>query len=134
MAEYPSQGPLRNTASVNLQKITQSEASIIESEEHRALGYRPPPGSLAAQAQAAAARNGSDGKGVQRDADMKEAARADAARIAVERGDGVGAVPTIDLNTVSKEEAAHLQSEEHKRYVHMIQTAQNLDIETIRKA
>lgn len=106
---------------MNLENITQSEASIVESEEHKALGYRPPPGSLAAQAQAAAARNGSDGKGVQRDADLKEAARADAARIAVERGDGVGAVPTIDLNTISKEEAARLQSEEHKRYVAVIQ-------------
>ena len=27
------------------------------SEEHKALGYRPPPGSLAAEAQAAAARH-----------------------------------------------------------------------------
>lgn len=51
------------------------------SEEHKALGYRPPPGSLAAEAQAAAAQHG-DGSSGQRTAHLKEAARADAARIA----------------------------------------------------
>ena len=117
VVEHPSQGPLQNAASVNLEKITPAEASVTVSGEHRALGFRPPHGSLASQAQAAAARNGNDTRGEQRTADLKGAARADAARIAVERGDGVGAVPTIDLSNITKDEAARLQSEEQKRFV-----------------
>jgi hypothetical protein len=52
------------------------------SEEHKALGYRPPPGSLAADAQAAAAKHPS-GK-AEKKVDLQvltEAAIKDAARI-----------------------------------------------------
>lgn len=37
--------------------LTPAEARKLMSEEHKALGYRPPPGSLAAAAQAAAAKH-----------------------------------------------------------------------------
>ena len=52
------------------------------SEEHKALGFRPPHGSLAAEAQAAAAKH-PELKGVKPiDSEkLREAARLDAARI-----------------------------------------------------
>ncbi|EPS95503.1 hypothetical protein FOMPIDRAFT_89233 [Fomitopsis schrenkii] len=43
--------------SIDVDKVGAVEARKLESEEHKALGYRPPPGSLASQAQSAAARN-----------------------------------------------------------------------------
>lgn len=54
------------------------------STEHKALGYRPPPGSLAADAQAAAAKHpegGADGARVDPQT-LAQAALKDAARIA----------------------------------------------------
>ena len=36
---------------VNVNTMTASEAHALQSEEHKTLGYRPPAGSLAAQAQ-----------------------------------------------------------------------------------
>ncbi|EEB98018.1 hypothetical protein MPER_02554 [Moniliophthora perniciosa FA553] len=42
------------TGSLNLDNIGEAEARKIMSLEHKALGYRPPPGSLASEAQAAA--------------------------------------------------------------------------------
>lgn len=36
---------------VNLETITQEEAHALQSEEHKTLGFRPPPGSVAAMAQ-----------------------------------------------------------------------------------
>lgn len=51
------------------------------SAEHKALGYRPPPGSLAAEAQAAAAKHPEASAGIPADT-LREAAREDAARIA----------------------------------------------------
>ncbi|KAI5118478.1 hypothetical protein M0805_003739 [Coniferiporia weirii] len=124
-AEDPTQGPLHDVPSVNLARITRAEAQILASEEHRALGYRPPHGSLASQAQSAAERNVAtgdldpdDGRGTQRTSALKEAARVDAARVAAERGDAVGAVPTVDLNGITKDEAARLQSEEQRMLGH----------------
>ena len=35
-----------------------------------------------------------------------------------ERGDTVGAIPTIDLSKISKEDAARIMSEEHRRLGH----------------
>ncbi|EJF59250.1 hypothetical protein BD309DRAFT_873495 [Dichomitus squalens] len=45
-------------ACINLHTITREEAQRLESLEHALLGYVPPSGSLAAQAQAAVARRG----------------------------------------------------------------------------
>ena len=74
---------MSQTANVNLDIITPSEAKIVMSEEHKVLGYRPPKDSLAAKAQAAAAKHDDmPGGSGQRTTDLKEAARADAARIA----------------------------------------------------
>ncbi|KAL5498243.1 hypothetical protein ACEPAH_2383 [Sanghuangporus vaninii] len=112
--------PLHTAPSVNLLGITHAEARIITSEEHKALGYRPPQGSLAAIAQSAAAHHaqedagGTGERGSQRTSMLKEAARVDAARIAAEKGEAVGALPTVGLDEISKEEAARLQSAEHK--------------------
>ncbi|KAL5478869.1 hypothetical protein ACEPAI_2146 [Sanghuangporus weigelae] len=111
---------LHTTPSVNLSGITHSEARIITSEEHRALGYRPPQGLLAAVAQSATAHHaqedpeGASEHGSQRTSTLKEAARMDAARIATEKGEAVGALSTVGLDEISKEEAARLQSAEHK--------------------
>ena len=51
------------TGGVNLSSLSAAEARTLMSHEHKALGFRPPPGSLAAEAQAAAAKN-PDGAGV----------------------------------------------------------------------
>ena len=40
----------------------------------------------------------------------------------MERSDDVGAVPTIDLNNITRDEAVRLQSEEHKRFVDRVNT------------
>ncbi|KAH8114850.1 hypothetical protein DFH11DRAFT_1761471 [Phellopilus nigrolimitatus] len=117
-AAEPGPAPL-DTPAVDLTHLSRTDARVIASEEHKALGYRPPPGSLAAHAQAAAAREAVEAEGgTARTGVLKEAARVDAARIAVLRGDPVGAAPTVDLDGVSKESAARLQSEEHKRLGH----------------
>ncbi len=51
------------------------------SDEHKALGYRPPPGSLASEAQAAAAKHPEASAGVDK-ATLARAALADATKIA----------------------------------------------------
>jgi len=51
------------------------------SEEHKALGYRPPPGSLAAEAQAAAAKHPGNGEATVDPQVLQQAAIKDAARI-----------------------------------------------------
>jgi hypothetical protein len=85
------------------------------SAEHKALGYRPPPGSLAAEAQAAAAKHPDAHVDVPATA-LREAARVDAARIAATRGDAFDAsdVPGGDLARVGEADAAALESAEHK--------------------
>ncbi|TFY63905.1 hypothetical protein EVJ58_g2967 [Rhodofomes roseus] len=45
------------TGGVNLASLSAAEARTLMSHEHKALGFRPPPGSLAAEAQAAAAKH-----------------------------------------------------------------------------
>lgn len=98
------------------------------SEEHRALGYRPPPGSLAAMAQAAAAKHPDASAGVD-PATLAQAALEDAKQIAAERSSNESASshssasspdPTaqLHLNTISAPEARTLQSEEHKLLGH----------------
>ena len=54
------------------------------SEEHKTLGYRPPPGSLAATAQSAAAKHPDASSGVD-PATLADVAHQDAHRIAAER-------------------------------------------------
>lgn len=105
-----------------------AEARKLMSEEHRALGYRPPPGSLAAMAQAAAAKHPDASAGVD-PAALAQAALEDAKRIAAERSSNDSASshssasspdPTtqLNLNTISAPEARILQSEEHKLLGH----------------
>lgn len=54
------------------------------SVEHKALGYRPPPGSLAAEAQAAAAKHPRGAVGLDEEL-LKKVAEEDAARIKEQR-------------------------------------------------
>ena len=69
------------------------------SEEHKALGYRPPPGSLAAQAQSAAAKHAKvNGNGHPALHDVQRAALEDAVKF-----DGAAAVAVgIDLNFIGE--------------------------------
>ncbi|KAL0577622.1 hypothetical protein V5O48_004383, partial [Marasmius crinis-equi] len=73
--------------SINLDNIGEAEARKIMSVEHKALGYRPPPGSLASEAQAAAAKHPHPDAGVDGEL-LKQAALEDAAKIEKERGSG----------------------------------------------
>ena len=88
------------------------------SVEHKALGYRPPPGSLASEAQAAAAKHPNPPHPqLQVDADLlKKAALEDAAKIERERGSGPSGnapnggaakatvVDGVDLNVIGEGE------------------------------
>ncbi|OJT10949.1 hypothetical protein TRAPUB_12534 [Trametes pubescens] len=113
---------------IDVQNIGAAEARKLMSEEHRALGYRPPSGSLATMAQAAAAKHPSASAGVD-PAALAQAALEDAKRIVAERSsDDSGSSqssmsspdPTaqLNLNTINAPEARTLQSEEHKLLGH----------------
>ncbi|KAJ8075067.1 hypothetical protein PM082_019394 [Marasmius tenuissimus] len=114
--------------SINLDHIGEAEARKIMSVEHKALGYRPPPGSLASEAQAAAAKHPNPpSPQLQVDAEiLKKAALEDAAKIERERGDGASGsahnggaakatiVDGVDLTVIGEADARKLMSEEHK--------------------
>ncbi|OCH88929.1 hypothetical protein OBBRIDRAFT_794740 [Obba rivulosa] len=92
---------------VNLSTISATEARSLMSHEHRALGFRPPPGSLAAEAQAAAARH-PEGDGTIVDEELlKEVAVRDAARIKADR----------ELNLVGEVNASTLGRAGAKRVI-----------------
>ena len=65
---------------IDLDKVGAKDARIIMSEEHKRLGYRPPPDSLAAKAQRSSAKHPDSSLGLDA-ATLREAARADAERI-----------------------------------------------------
>ncbi|EIW56690.1 uncharacterized protein TRAVEDRAFT_73152 [Trametes versicolor FP-101664 SS1] len=102
---------------VNLNKISATDARVLMSHEHRALGFRPPPGSLAAEAQSAAARH-PDGDGTHLDDEtLREIALRDAERIKADRGDVVP-VDGANLSAVGKEAAATIASVEARALGH----------------
>ncbi|ESK96734.1 hypothetical protein Moror_6694 [Moniliophthora roreri MCA 2997] len=105
------------TGSINLDNIGEAEARKIMSLEHKALGYRPPPGSLASEAQAAAAKHPQGGPGQPDMELLKKAALEDAAKIERERGHPAPkstVVDGIDLGIIGEADARKLMSEEHK--------------------
>ena len=72
------------------------------SHEHRALGFRPPPGSLAAEAQSAAARH-PEGDGTHLDdGALRDIAIRDAERIKADRE--LNIVGEVNVSTVGKGE------------------------------
>lgn len=71
-----------------------AEARVLMSAEHKALGYRPPAGSLAAEAQAAAAKNPPVAAGIPEE-QLTKAALEDAMRIKKERE-----VNGVDLSAI----------------------------------
>ncbi|KAJ3557482.1 hypothetical protein NM688_g1450 [Phlebia brevispora] len=108
---------------IDLNKVGRAEARKIMSVEHKVLGFRPPHDSLAAAAQAAAARHadetdegqssGAKGKKLSVDADkLREAAREDAQRILAERTKQGSTSPTAAmLSTNSTTKASVIFSE-----------------------
>jgi len=68
------------TLGIDLDKVGAKDARIIMSEEHKSLGYRPPPDSLAAKAQRSSAKHPDSSLGLD-NATLREAARTDAERI-----------------------------------------------------
>ena len=66
--------------SIDLDKVGVKDARIIMSEEHKTLGYRPPPDSLAARAQRSSTKHPDSSLGLDA-ATLRKAARADAERI-----------------------------------------------------
>jgi hypothetical protein len=121
-----------STIPIDLSKVGTSDAATIESAEHKALGYRPPPGSLAAEAQAAAAKHPEASLGVS-EAQLAEMAREDAMKVEKQRASrssdnagnegngtrnanadaGVNEV-TLDLSSLNTHDAAAIQSTEQK--------------------
>ncbi|RPD60835.1 hypothetical protein L227DRAFT_547247 [Lentinus tigrinus ALCF2SS1-6] len=108
-----------NAGQLNVKNVGEGEARKLMSEEHRALGYRPPPGSLAATAQAEAAKHPDASTGAD-SVTLAQAALQDAKKIEAERnGNGTSTTQTsepvqLNLDTISAPEARALQSEEHK--------------------
>ncbi|KZT69433.1 hypothetical protein DAEQUDRAFT_786198 [Daedalea quercina L-15889] len=100
---------IQSLKSIDVNKIGEAEARKLESEEHKALGYRPPPGSLASQAQSAAAKHPDASSGLPAH-ELKRAAIEDAAQIA--KLEGGPAVPLSEVGATA--EASRLMSEEHK--------------------
>lgn len=80
------------------------------SEEHKILGYRPPPHSLASNAQSAAAKHGSKSSGSYDPEKLRLAALEDANRIMNEQA----RFAALDLDKVGAKDARKLMSEEHK--------------------
>ncbi|EKM52335.1 uncharacterized protein PHACADRAFT_148918 [Phanerochaete carnosa HHB-10118-sp] len=98
---------------IDLKSISEADARKLMSVEHKALGYRPPPGSLAAEAQAEAAKHPQTATQINEER-LRLAALADAQRIKKERvQDGV------DLNAISQVQARKLMPEEHKSLGHL---------------
>jgi hypothetical protein len=64
-------------ASIDMARVGKTEAAALMSVVHQVLGYRPPPGSLAVTAQAAAKLHSDTGEGMDR-ATLADAAREDA--------------------------------------------------------
>ncbi len=82
------------------------------SHEHKALGYRPPPGSLAAEAQSAAARH-PEGDGTHLDDEtLREIAVRDAERIKADRE--LNMVGEVNVSALSK---GRYSSPSHITYV-----------------
>ncbi|KAI0632819.1 hypothetical protein C8Q77DRAFT_1119916 [Trametes polyzona] len=102
------------TVRIDIRGVGKDEANRIMSEEHSELGYRPPAGSLAAEAQSAAVHHPQGEPGVPHPdtITLVEAAREDAQRVAAEREPDT--VPSINIHTITKEEAQLLESLEHK--------------------
>ncbi|KAL4257738.1 SMP domain-containing protein [Pleurotus pulmonarius] len=106
---------------IDLKDIGLAEARRIMSEEHKALGYRPPHGSLASAAQAAASKHpnpGSNGLHID-EGILRKAALEDAARIAAQRPqpgspEMNSSTSGINLDAIGIEEARKLMSAEHK--------------------
>lgn len=101
---------------LDLAQVNAREAAKLMSEEHKLLSFRPPPGSLAAQAQAAAARHPDAAGAVGGDVGaLRRLARDDAARIQAERG-ATGRSVGVQAGGagIGKELAAKIQSVEHK--------------------
>ncbi|CAL1697916.1 unnamed protein product [Somion occarium] len=117
----PAEAAKELVLDIDLSMIGKDQARKIMSEQHKILGFRPPPGSLAAEAQAAAARHpvvkGAQLLTVQK---LKEAAKTDAEDILlrrdVQRLQGTrrnnssatrSSENRIQLNTMSEAEALH---------------------------
>ncbi|KZT19561.1 hypothetical protein NEOLEDRAFT_1123870 [Neolentinus lepideus HHB14362 ss-1] len=101
-------------AGVDLSDLSAKESSKLESEEHKALGYRPPKGSPAAEAKAATAQS-PEGSGEELNrADLRDVAKFDAARVELERNNGATPEEVVGVAGLTEKEARKLESEEHK--------------------
>ncbi|CAL1697896.1 unnamed protein product [Somion occarium] len=96
-------------ARIDLKNISEADARKLMSAEHKALGFRPPPGSLAAEAQAEAARHPKTDAQISLEA-LRKAALEDAERIKGLRS----STGEVNLNVVGQAEARKLMSDEHK--------------------
>ncbi|KAG7450902.1 uncharacterized protein BT62DRAFT_943834 [Guyanagaster necrorhizus] len=105
-------------SSLDLSAVGKHEARKIMSLQHKVLGYRPPPGSLASEAQAAASKHPDGISPSPPDtASLREAALKDAARIGLrsERSTPSKKISfDIDLDRIGLADARKLMSEEHK--------------------
>lgn len=96
---------------INVDEISPEDARLLMSEEHKILGYRPPPHSLASNAQSAASKHkASNSSGSFDPEQLRLAALEDANRIIAEQA----RFAALDLDKVGAKDARKLMSEEHK--------------------
>jgi len=108
----PSPPPVGFVAdALDLNTIGEADARKLMSKEHKALGYRPPPGSIAAQAQAAAAKHPQSLTRADSDI-LTLAALDDAARISMKPASRLH--QGVDLDSIGEAEARKLVSIEHR--------------------
>ncbi|KAJ3569507.1 hypothetical protein NP233_g5003 [Leucocoprinus birnbaumii] len=97
---------------INLDEVSEAEARKLMSEEHKNLGYRPPPGSLASEAQSVASKHETGFLAKHDTSTLEGAVREDAARISRERA-GLER-EGLSVQNLSEDQVRQLMSEEHK--------------------
>lgn len=119
-------------AGVNLNIIGEAEARTLMSHEHRALGFRPPPGSLAAEAQAAAAKH-PEGAGLTIDEGLlKEVALKDAERIKADRE--LNIVGEVNVSTLGKDGADTIVNAAESELGHKVEAPEGSLLAEVQKA
>ncbi|TFY63902.1 hypothetical protein EVJ58_g2962 [Rhodofomes roseus] len=132
---------------VDLKNIGEAEARKLMSAEHKALGYRPPPGSLAATAQAEAAKHPDASANTPEQA-LEQAAIEDAIRIqslksidvdqaqasSAKHPDASSGLPSHELKRAAIEDAAQIAKLEGERGVPLSQVGIGIETAALTKA
>ncbi|EIW76835.1 hypothetical protein CONPUDRAFT_168578 [Coniophora puteana RWD-64-598 SS2] len=106
--------PASAVDAIDFNNMSEDDARRLMSKEHKELGYRPPPGSLAAQAQAAAAKqSGRPGLG-RLDSELLNTVAREDAELVRARTEGASGIQGVDITDLAEGDARKLVSVEHR--------------------